>query len=491
MSAGVKGMNRTRARFASALCLWWAASVASAEVRVVSVDGVVRVAPEHSDQYVSAVPGQVLAAGMVVVTGPGGRATLSLGEGNTIRLRSNTRLVVQAREPQRSRFKLLAGRLKGIFDGLRPGERVELEFSSRSAVASVKGTEFDAEEGPGEMTLRAFLGALEVALRDRLHSLPQGCGLSVDEGGRVHIRPLTNEEIADGLGEGWDRRGPRGELAGFVDGVRAEGERDRALVFQIREDDFAVGRSLRDVHGNLTRVDQRLIRPDGSSVQFVNLVKRDSYRYGGKFDYTGPSGARYDYLEGFVRFDRDLPANVADWPAFFSGHNDVKAVFGRVTLANGRPGDPGRDVLERTTRFDDSADAFTLNGRPFRIDRTVPAVESDGSDAGDLWATSIQTAYWDDNRDGIVNGLDSPFQIRMEGYVIDERGRIMSLRDFTRDSFADPFGLALSTAAQGIFSTSGGYSLHRGNIDIVVIPDLAVAAAVRYGPSLSSLDVGD
>lgn len=480
-----------------------AASV-SAESRIVSVSGIVRVAPPAqpgSEQYTQAVEGQPLADGSTVITAENGRVTIEVSPGNVVRLRGESKIVVGSPRGKVTRFKLLAGTFRGIFNRLTGGDRFEVEFSSMSAIASVKGTTFDAHEGSGGASLRTIFGAIDLILKGSVQSVPQGCGMFVGQGGVVQIRPLTQSEIEEALSKklGVDRS----DIHKFIERARDSILADQDVVVQIREDDFAVGRSLRDVHGNLARVDQRLIRPDPFTIQFVNLVKRDSYAYKGKFSYAGPSGPRYDYLEGLVKFNLGLPDSVVGWPAFFSNNDNVEAVYSRVLIANGKPGDPGRDVLYRESYFQDNEpDGFTLNGV-----RYIPGgdtVDADGSDSGDLWATTIQGAWdaaWDTNADGRMDDEEkmmagpATITLRLEAYAIDQDGKVLNLDRLTTGALNDPFGVVKSIAAEGIISAVGHMGeqvFNRGNIDLIVIPDLVVAIAQKYGASMAaSINSGD
>src|SRR5687767_4857388 len=105
-----------------------AALPAAAEFKVIALSGIVRVAPPGSDVYAPAERGQGLAEGATVSTGEDGRVTIEVGPKNTIKLRGNAKIQVGSTQPQGSRVKLIAGRLRGVFAGLTRGRKFDLEF---------------------------------------------------------------------------------------------------------------------------------------------------------------------------------------------------------------------------------------------------------------------------------------------------------------------------------------------------------------------------
>ncbi len=496
-----------------------AALPAAAEFKVIAVSGVVRVAPPGSDVYAPAERGQGLAEGATVSTGEDGRVTIEVGPKNTIKLRGNAKVQVGSTRPEGSRMKLIAGRIKGVFAGLTRGRKFDLEFDSRSAVASVKGTTIVADNGPDGIRINTVFGSLDFLVDGTHHGIPQGCGVFLVDGKPVFVQALTNDEIADGLSDGdLTASNERKDLHDFVSTARDAVWQDQDVVTQIREDDFAVGRSLRDVHGNLARVDQRLVRPSPNILQVVNLVKRDEYRYAGKFSYTGGAGARFDYLMVKIQFDANLPDNILDWPEFFGASDDagngVDILSNEVELANGRIADPTRDTIVMRSDYVRAPDGTRttiettrINGQAVLTDTRETAVEpvtADGLEAGEVWATDISRYYYDNGAGGGTagNGVLEPGELagsnwlalRSEAYGIGEDGHILNVNDAFNGALQDPIGTLKSSAAEIIISAvdPAGTSLFtRGNIDLIVIPDLILAIASKFGPSLMDLNSGD
>jgi hypothetical protein len=95
------------------------------------------------------------------------------------------------------------------------------------------------------------------------------------------------------------------------------------------------------VHGNVVRVDQRMMRPSADEIQFFNLVKRPVYNNNdascskGGFHYGGAQGIanRLDYMQMTMNFSANLPQRIEEWPAFFNS-NDIHADWSSFVMAN-------------------------------------------------------------------------------------------------------------------------------------------------------------
>lgn len=475
------------------LAAW--SGLAAAGVRVLAASGVVRITDEAGVNYVRALPGQELSQGAVVVTGEDGKVTLEVNPGNTVRLRGNAKLVIGTVTPSTSRFKLLAGRIKGIFKGLSGDQRFQLEFANTSAVASVKGTVFEAERTADGFLLHTLYGLISLNVHGLDRDVPQGFGATGDGIGSTRVVPLSEQEIVSEIENEGSKKAKDG-LSQFVEDTRNGAAVDQNIVTQTRNEDFTAGRTLKDVHGNIARVEQRILRPTPNTIEFINLTKRESYVYHGRFSYDGPSGPRYDYFDGLLAFNMDLPATVDAWPSFAVANKDTfKALTADFTLANGKPSDPTRDVFMRHVDIQNSnnpssgPDAVTLTSagvaHTYYIDKNAPKQSDNGGDS--LWATNVLTAYTNSSLTG------SPVSIRIEGYGIDgNTGNVLTLSGLIGGS-ADPIGLLGTVGVEGIVSiadANGNSLMSRGNIDLVVIPDIGLAIAKRYAPTLAQANLG-
>jgi hypothetical protein len=290
-------------------------------------------------------------------------------------------------------------------------------------------------------------------------------------------------------------------------------------------------------------VDQRIDRPFPNTIQFLNLVKRDSYVYRGKFDYDGPGGARLDYAEMWVEMNQSLPDSLLDWPKFISDSTeDLKPNLVRMTLANGSFGevqDGSCDSLVQTLDFvdglgrryvdehgdEDPMETLVLTGAKclampsgsmtiVRAEEWVDGVQCfpaqsdyqrDGDATDDLWTTNRDLFVQDLNEPGcdITDVGGQKFYFNMEMYVINNDGKILNAQsDFANSSY-DPFTVLKNTAVEGILSVTdagtdtggngviGGASvLQRGNFDLVVTPDIVLMAVEKVAAVLGDIDTG-
>jgi hypothetical protein len=100
----------------------------------------------------------------------------------------------------------------------------------------------------------------------------------------------------------------------------------RELTNEIKESDLSAGRTLRDVHGNVVRVELHLLRPDDNTFQLLNLTKRSDYVYRDHqnkgWTYDGPAGSRLDIMDVTVRMNMALPDELSAWPGYIAGKGD-------------------------------------------------------------------------------------------------------------------------------------------------------------------------
>jgi len=481
------------------------AAVVSADVKITSVSGIVRVVPAGGGAVIAAAIGQVVPTGSEINTGENGRVTIETSPGNTLRLRENGKLLVLEPKPKENRIQFLAGRIKGMFHHLVGGEKFSLEFAD-NAVASIKGTDVVAESTDTVRRISTIYGAIEFHRGGTVVLIPQGCSASI-AGVRIKMETLTEEQIREGLAD-WEAEQAQHKATGSSDDMKMfmsqAGDvagQAQELVTQIREDDFAAGRTMRDVHGNLTRIDQRILRPTAREVAFVNLCKRDTYQYKGKYKYTGGDGVRFDYLEAKVVFNADLPSSLLNWPSFFSSHDGVEPDLMQVTISNGKPiGDDGRDMFVSSSQKvilangdKDWVDTVTLNGVKIESDDTVTTVDSGGGKDGseELWGMSKAGFYFDRDGDKIYDaGTDTKFFMITEGYCINNDGKILKVSDFLNNPSMDPIGMLKTVAMEGIVAgeyTNGSAVFNRGNIDLVMTPDIVLAVVSKLASQIPSM----
>ncbi|OQA91800.1 MAG: FecR protein [Elusimicrobia bacterium ADurb.Bin231] len=306
------------------------------------------------------------------------------------------------------------------------------------------------------------------------------------------------------------------ELREAISSIKTDIQMTREIANEIKESDFDTARTLRDVHGNLVRIEQHLLRPDKSTLQFINLTKRNSYTYKGKFDYSGPSGSRIDTMDSRITFNKQLPEQLTDWPNFIGDQDEdtfyPQAVNLKITNQKdtlemiGVSKDKGEldekgDILEERRIVGD----MFVNGwkvdpnydtgdsaRP-EYDPLDESIDESGEASDDLWATAISpTIRLEEIQNGIKTGVIKDVKFYVEGYGINNSGSILNLNDFT-SAKKNPFDLLKNVAAEGIIAcrekTTGTDFFQAGNIDMVVTPDLFVAIAHKLATKLG--DIGE
>lgn len=494
------------------------ASAGRADVRAITVSGIVRMALPGNDVGQSVSTGLTVPVGAEVRTTENGRVTLQFGAGNTVRLKENSRLVVSEPKPKETRIQFLAGRMKGVFNRLTGGEKFSIQFSS-GAVCSVKGTTIVIEETPDGYRVHTLYGVAELAKGNRSTMVPQGCGAGVGEGGVSGVSTLSDKQIEEGLAN-WEtetdagsgdeaaaREEQRQALRDVVTDMRAEVQDSQEQVTQKKDDDFATGRTMRDYHGNLARIEQRISRPEPDHIQFTNIVKRESYVYKGRFQYAGGNGARLDMLQTDIYLNVNMPENLVEWPQYAVDLDNagveahpLKMV---MTLANGGNGDTRRDVLQSTinshqetvTRTDYTwqyqydpgcmcnrsvqipntttdtewreVEVVTLNGRPITEDPffSGEAYEVSGvdetTDTGELWGKTVGAVRYarldaagnplrDANGDTLPDLTQPPLYLNVELYAINNDGKVLQVSDFASNGDQDPIALLKNIAGEAI-----------------------------------------
>ncbi len=293
----------------------------------------------------------------------------------------------------------------------------------------------------------------------------------------------------------------RQELREIVSNIKTDVSVTREITNEIKEADFATGRSLRDIHGNLVRVEQLLLRPDSQTVLFLNLTKRDSYIYNGKFRYDGPSGSRLDVLQTKITFNKNLPEQLTEWPGFIAGQEEDsfypqniyclisnqkdKLEFIGVSKDKGDLDESGDVLTERSIVMDSY-----ING--WKADKDYDAgdtdISADGSEDGSLWETNISPGIQIIDKDGQKKIV----HLFVESYGINNDGKLLNLNDFTNTS-ENPFTVLKQVAIENILSVREGNTvssddfLTRGNIDLVITPDMVVSIAQKLATEAGNI----
>jgi len=501
--------------------------------------GTVDISPSKDAAWETASRGKRLSEGASVRTGSDGRAVILFSNSTRIWVKENTTIHISEQTKRSHRVRVRKGRIKARVPHLRFRERFRLR--TRTSIVAVRGTVLTLEaDDSGEAIADVLFGEVQLTKTD-----PDGDRvldkISIPQGNRYVsglVKLLTPDQEILGL-EDWspglspeERRKDlienakkRAALREFVAQASATEREISESQQQIKEEDFAAGRTLVDVHGNIVRVDQRLDRPDNRTLQVLNVVKRNSYAAGGfrKYIYNGSDAARIDSVTTKIEFDQDLPSSLNELPGFFSANeNTIKVARTEIIFAHSGDSDNVFTMALMGIR-DPAADDITpdlyvgtlqtgggKSGRAklFELrqqtDLSVPGLTHFTEDSGIAQITEEGTnelygnfaQRWVD-----AGGSGQTLWLASEFFVINNAGSVRSLTDFTQGSLnfdslfkdtAAQLGLFAKADASNLPSSAdaqnfaGGNSANK-NIDVVILPDIFFSIIKSLASSLDSI----
>ena len=270
--------------------------VLAGEAKILSMSGTVEARQTREGQWVPASDNMEIAEGGAIRTGADGAAVMLLPNKTKVWMKESSNLELEQRQTLASRLALVFGRIKVRVPHLMRKEKFEVR--TPAAVCAVRGTEFTmGTNEEGKMELQVLFG--EVKLKFVVPSekgksefnIPQGQGLSLEEKGKPAKPALLTAAKEREAMENWnpgvkpeDRQremkqkdNDRAQVREFAKVTNNTDNAVKGFVNVVKESDLEAGRTLTDVHGNLVRVDQRMMRPHADEIQFFNLVKRPTY----------------------------------------------------------------------------------------------------------------------------------------------------------------------------------------------------------------------
>ncbi len=377
------------------------------EAKILSMSGEVEVRPTREGIWIPAKDGMEVAEGGAVRTGAKGGAVVLMPNKTKVWFRKSTTLEIEQRQTLASRLMLVFGKVKIRVPHLMRREKFEVR--TPVAVCAVRGTEFTmGATDDGKMDLQVLFG--EVKLKFTIppqkgsaeFNIPQGQGLSTAEAGKA-VTPvlLTAKSERDAM-ENWNpglkpeerqkelqqKDTDRAQIKDFARATNNTENSVKNFLNVVKESDLEAGRTLTDVHGNVVRVDQRMIRPNTNEIQFFNLVKRPVYGNdgsslaGGGFKYNGAASVpeRLDYVQMTMAFNRDLPQRIEEWPSFFNS-NTINPSWASFVMAN-RTDASEIFFIAQGYKYDPTAGREMLVNNPWVLapNGTTPMLASDPND---------------------------------------------------------------------------------------------------------------
>lgn len=504
--------------------LFPALALAGDPVLLKKISGTVEIKAGDAAAWNQAQAGSEIPSGGKLRTGADGRAELKFKNKASVWLKPSTSVALEQKGPKDNRITLASGSLKVRVPHLKFRERFEVK--SPVAVASVRGTVFSIDE----QKVQTFFGHVNMLLPDgKKVEVPQGTGFDgqalsllsqVDEAmGLQDWSPgLSDEQRVAELNQFVENRQQIRDYAN--DALARNAELIDSLADNVKDADFAAGRTLTDVHGNLVRVEQRLDRPAPDTIQVLNVVLRKSYASGGlrHYAYNGANTSRVDALIAKSDFNMNLPDAISDFPGFFSANEDTLKIdhatliaanlsnpqeIGVVAYMGDRPSltQPGAtdDInadlyvgdLTNGTDAQGRAELFNLNagnavgaGLSKYKEATADTINFDAP-GGELYGRTAKKF------DRVAGSGAGHLWIATENFVINNNGQVRNVNDYTGGG-ANFQELLSNSAGQtvifvkddaGLVPGTGDVLANGKNIDLVIIPDLFYSIVKTLGPT--------
>jgi len=574
---------------------------ASEEAKIISFNGKVEARLTREGGWSPAAENMEVPEGGAVRSGADGSALLLMPNKTKIWIKETSSLEIEQRQTLSSRLALVFGKIKLRVPHLLRKEKFEVR--TPSAVCAVRGTEFTVDTNEaGAMVINVLFGEVKlnfVVPPEKGGSqfyIPQGRSMSLAEKGKLATLVLMSHDQERTALENWNpgltqeerqkdlksKDNDRALIREFAKIANGTDDAVQSFLNTVKESDLEGGRTLKDIHGNVVRVDQRMMRPNSDEVQVINLVKRPVYSNdnasvaNGGFKYNGAQGIsdRLDYMQMTMKFDQNLPQSIEDWPSFFND-NTINAKWASFVMANktksdeiffvanGAKYDSASDSLKSGTGIVGVTGGASFSNNDVLItgvlknESGVTAVQGlnniarlnitdtgggtlkysavtqaaspignnnpiNGTYSNVVWAAKF-------NNSGAANSYEkkgdpylfdyqaTPYAIgnsasniiwfTQESSVINNAGAVQQISDFTSSSL-DPFSILKNSAGEVVMSIKSNnitsvansnewthqndYFAYNGgsgtNVDLVIIPDLLVAAVQRLLPALTKLN---
>ncbi|MHB9154370.1 MAG: FecR family protein [Endomicrobiales bacterium] len=496
-----------------------------AEIKISRLSGPVSVLVDN--QWTDAARGMVLSSKNKIKTVINSRAALVVDETTRIWVGPDSEMEVSSID-QGSAFNLLLGKIRAKVK-LLSGKKFKVQ--TPVSVASVRGTEFISSADGQLAVLEGRVEFGDPALT-RTVEVGEGQVGAVDASGAPSaprdMTPAERESIrqewqnfeADQQGQGPEPEQPaqlasakkddlqeqadelRSELYAIVGQMRNDISQTRELTNEIKESDLSAGRTLRDVHGNLVRVEQHLLRPDNQTLQILNLTKRSEYNYSDRrhWGFTVPNTSRLDIMDVTLKMNMALPTDITEWPSYISSKgNDMHPEKVDVKMTNqedtmlasgewrlkGQPDEKGKTLSDDQLVFDSYINGWKVDPLYDTGDgQSFPDPDNDEEPTElYMWGISPEMRL---TKDGEAVKF---IRLYTEAYVINNDGGIMNLKNFTSTS-EDPFTVLKQVAGEQIIfarNLDGSSFFARGNLDLVYTPDLVIAVAQKLATQVGEL----
>lgn len=447
---------------------------------ITGLEGDVNYVKKGATEWQPASIGTILENGDKIGSKDNSWVEISFRAGHQAKLGSNSFMIINHMEIKTS-LELFKGELFSKVKKLSKAEGYEVKTSQ--SVASVRGTEFKVtiDENNGQTLVSVYVGSVLAK------EIITGAEVIVPAGKYVIIKentaptepddienlektasifssktcpqdeddPVPPEEEEPEPPEEEDKisikEDLRKEMREAVNDIRVDMETARNIVEDTKETDSSTGRTLRDVHGNLVRIEQYVVRPKPDTIQFINITKRSNYKYGGRMNVAS-GGARLDSFEAKATFNMEMPEKISDWFGFFKDVDEKDLDFHplRVEIKTSNQ----KDSIIATSTWDDVEENLKdpivkfISGK--EGEWLVDTTDYDESDPRALTDEKAgEDAFWNSKEDRFETWMISPnirlyqdtnlsgefeldeekklVRLGMEAWIIDNDGKILDL----------------------------------------------------------------
>lgn len=269
-----------------------------------------------------------LIPGQTVRTQGEGQALIKFSDGSRVQLSRWTSFVIEKTDTKEASFKLEAGKLRAAIAGYFSNR---YKIRTPTAVASVRGTEFEIEAKPGKTEMNVAEGLLEVSDNKGKEAV-----VSSEETVTIGENGMQPVELV-GLSDN------RAQDAARPIAVLRESANDatRSMVEELRNrelkaNEAQLGKDAIDAFGQRVRIEEYILRPANNELKFIFLTHRDDSLNWGHMIQRFNSRIPNDYslipeIVNRMYFSRTAPSN---WLTYFEVYvtNTIDAVKEAITF---------------------------------------------------------------------------------------------------------------------------------------------------------------
>ncbi|MFH1715305.1 MAG: FecR family protein [Elusimicrobiota bacterium] len=284
------------------------ASAFAAEIKVVSVKGIVDVRPFTENSWKSLEKDDLLHAKDTVRTGPASMTKLECENGAKVDISENTEIILTKLTDDEKGMNLMVGKVKAFVKKLRPKEKFEVE--TPVTVCSVRGTSFTVEVFKNKTSF-VYVHSGIVATR-RLDGIGEDILVHPNESIKYELGlpPIRKESYYGKMG-----METRAEVEQEMRVDMSKEQIQSAAANEMKVAEYQLGKTMVDAFGKRVRLDEYIIRPDDDEFKFVALNERDN---------------RFDWFEYKAEFNSTLPTDLINIKDSFYDTSKVSIADGKT-----------------------------------------------------------------------------------------------------------------------------------------------------------------